>query len=338
MTGEKPENATILLQENRRRMLMAKRKRSGAKRSGMWGIRVNRQYKDTVFRMLFTDKRNLLSLYNAIGGTSYTDPEQLQIVTLEHAVYMGMKNDLAFIIDTNLFLYEHQSTYNPNMPMRDLFYIASEYQKMVDNKLLYTTVLQKVPAPKFLVFYNGSRKMEDSHTEYLSSAFENLAGEADLELKVTILNINAGHNQKLMEQCRTLKEYAQYVDRVRGYVPEMGLNAAVSRAVSECIHEGILTEFLRQNRAEVEKVSIFEYDKEVEERKLRKAEFRGGLQKGAEALIRIGKTIDLSDEVIRRVLREELGLDEEDSRETLRSYLRQNHDRIEKVNLIEDES
>ena len=98
----------------------------------------NRKYKDTVFRMLFSDRKNLLSLYNAINETSYTDAAQLEIVTLENAIYMGMKNDLAFIINTNLFLYEHQSTYNPNMPLRDLFYISSEYQKMVDWKSLYT--------------------------------------------------------------------------------------------------------------------------------------------------------------------------------------------------------
>ena len=97
-------------------------------------VRANRKYKDTVFRMLFSDKENLLALYNAVSGKLYTDPEQLQIVTLENAVYMGMKNDLAFIIDTNLFLYEHQSTYNANMPLRDLFYISSEYQKLVDKK------------------------------------------------------------------------------------------------------------------------------------------------------------------------------------------------------------
>ena len=116
---------------------------------------VNRKYKDTVFRMLFSDKKHLLALYNAVAGKSYTDPDALQIVTLENAVYMGMKNDLAFIIATNLFLYEHQSTYNPNMPLRDLFYIASEYQKLVDRKSLYSTTIQKIPAPKFLVFYNG---------------------------------------------------------------------------------------------------------------------------------------------------------------------------------------
>ena len=87
----------------------------------------NRNYKDTVFRMLFSDRQNLLSLYNAVSGSHYDDPEMLEIVTLENAIYMGMKNDLAFIIGTDLFLYEHQSTYNPNMPLRDLFYISTVY-------------------------------------------------------------------------------------------------------------------------------------------------------------------------------------------------------------------
>ena len=121
-------------------------------------VTATRNYKDTVFRKLFSDRRNLLSLYNAINGTAYTDETKLEIVTLENAINMAMKNDLAFIIDTNLFLYEHQSTYNPNMPLRDLFYISSEYQKLVDKKSLYSSVLQKIPAPQFIVFYNGTEK------------------------------------------------------------------------------------------------------------------------------------------------------------------------------------
>ena len=272
---------------------MAKKKRMQyklkTKRVKVNRVRANRRYKDTVFRMLFLDKKHLLSLYNAVSGKSYTDPEQLQIVTLENAVYMGMKNDLAFIVDTNLFLYEHQSTYNPNMPLRDLFYISSEYQKLIDKKSLYSSKLQKIPAPKFLVFYNGTEAMEDSRTEYLSESFENLTGEPDLELKVLTLNINKGHNLKLMEQCRVLKEYAQYVERVRSYVGKMGLDAAVHRAVDECIREGILEEFLRQRRAEVEAVSIFEYDKEEEERKLREAEYEAGETAGRESGRREGE-------------------------------------------------
>ena len=272
---------------------MAKKKRMQyklkTKRVKVNRVRANRRYKDTVFRMLFLDKKHLLSLYNAVSGKSYTDPEQLQIVTLENAVYMGMKNDLAFIVDTNLFLYEHQSTYNPNMPLRDLFYISSEYQKVIDKKSLYSSKLQKIPAPKFLVFYNGTEAMEDSRTEYLSESFEKLTGEPDLELKVLTLNINKGHNLKLMEQCRVLKEYAQYVERVRSYVGKMGLDAAVHRAVDECIREGILEEFLRQRRAEVEAVSIFEYDKEEEERKLREAEYEAGETAGRESGRREGE-------------------------------------------------
>ena len=114
---------------------MARKKTAATKKkqAGKLHTSANRKYKDTVFRMLFADKSNLLSLYNAMSGSDYHDPSKLQIITLENAIYIGMKNDLAFVIDTNLFLYEHQSTYNPNMPLRNLFYISSEYQKMVDS-------------------------------------------------------------------------------------------------------------------------------------------------------------------------------------------------------------
>ena len=135
-------------------------------------LTANRKYKDTVFRMLFSDRKNLLSLYNAVNGSAYEDEAALEIVTLENAIYMGMKNDLAFIVDTGLFLYEHQSTYNPNMPLRDLLYISSEYQKLVDHRSLYPSILQKIPAPNFIVFYNGTRKKEDRWENLLSEAFE----------------------------------------------------------------------------------------------------------------------------------------------------------------------
>ena len=243
-------------------------------------LTTHRNYKDTVFRMLFSDRENLLSLYNAVSGAHYDDPEKLEIVTLENAIYMGMKNDLAFIIDTDLFLYEHQSTYNPNMPLRDLFYISSEYQKLVDKKSLYSSVLQKIPAPQFIVFYNGTEKKKDSWVNHLSEAFENLSGNPKLELEVLTLNINEGHNPELMEQCQTLREYAQYVACVRRYAREFELNKAVKLAVDECIRNNILSEFLRANKSEVISMSIFEYDKEEEERKLRKAEYEAGVAAG----------------------------------------------------------
>ena len=246
----------------------------------------NRQYKDTVFRMLFSEKENLLSLYNAVTGNTYQNADDLKIVTLENAIYMGMKNDLAFMLETNIYLYEHQSTLNPNIPLRDLIYIGIEYQQYVNNKSLYSSSLQKIPAPKFMVFYNGTDAVDDRVELRLSNAYEHLAGEPDLELKVLMLNVNEGHNKELMEQCQTLKEYAIYVARVRKYASEMNLNDAVARAIDECIKEGILVEFLRKNRSEVKMVSILEYDKEWEEKKLRKAEYEAGKSEGIE----IGKS------------------------------------------------
>ena len=265
-------------------MAKCKRNHNRAKRNFTFKTpAVNRNYKDTVFRMLFSDRKNLLSLYNAVNQSNYKNPEDLEIVTLENAIYMGIKNDLAFIMDTNLYLYEHQSTYNPNMPLRDLFYICSEYQKLVDKKSLFSSTLQKIPAPNFIEFYNGSTVISDCTELRLSSAFECLTGEPKLELIVTVLNVNEGHNADLMQHCSMLKEYAQYVARVRHYASDMPLNEAVKHAVDECIREGILAEFLTRNRNEVISMSIFEYDKELEEKKLRKAEFEAGREAGHEA-------------------------------------------------------
>lgn len=276
------EQEVLPMAKNKKTRKVTVKKKQAAKRNqGMHRVpRANRKYKDTVFRMLFSDKENLLSLYNAINRSVYENPEDLEIVTLENAIYMGMKNDLAFIIDTNLFLYEHQSTYNPNMPLRDLLYISAEYQKIVDHKSLYSSVLQKIPAPYFIVFYNGTEKEEDRWENSLSEAYENLTGEPKLELKVITLNINEGYNKELMEQCQILREYAQYVGKVRKYRKVMELDAAVEYAVDECIREGILKDFLQKNRVEVLKVSIFEYDQEEEEKKLRKAEFEAGYDTG----------------------------------------------------------
>ena len=272
-------------------MAKCKRNRNRAKRNFTFKTpAANRNYKDTVFRMLFSDRKNLLSLYNAVNQSNYKNPEDLEIVTLENAIYMGIKNDLAFIMDTNLYLYEHQSTYNPNMPLRDLFYICSEYQKLVDKKSLFSSTLQKIPAPNFIEFYNGSTVISDCTELRLSSAFECLTGEPKLELIVTVLNVNEGHNAELMQHCSMLKEYAQYVARVRHYASDMPLNQAVKRAVDECIREGILAEFLARNRNEVISMSIFEYDKELEEKKLRKAEYEYGFAEGEKhAAIEIAK-------------------------------------------------
>ena len=251
---------------------------------------VNRSYKDTLFRMLFQEKEALLSLYNAVGQTDYKDASQLEIVTLENAIYMNMKNDLAFLINLELNLYEHQSTWNPNMPLRDLFYVAKEYEQLIRKETLYSSRLVKLPVPRFLVFCNG--RMPDQAEKIvlkLSDSFEKRTGEPELELKVTVLNINAGYNETLMNACRLLKEYSLYVARVRSYASQMDMNTAVNRAVEECISEGILADFLLKSRAEVVAMSIFEYDEERERELIKKAEFECGKEEGIKAGIELGK-------------------------------------------------
>ena len=148
---------------------------------------------------------------------------------------------------TRMYLYEHQSTLNPNMPLRFLFYVTDLYSSLTRDANLYGTKRISIPQPRFLVFYNGRQKMPDRMTVKLSELYHK--GEAPFELEATILNINVGCNRELMDACKTLADYARYTQLVRDYAEEMPLNQAVERAVTECIREGILEEFLRENRS-----------------------------------------------------------------------------------------
>lgn len=217
-------------------------------------------HKDRVFRMVFKEKQEFLELYNAMNGTSYTNPEDLEVTTLENAIYMGLKNDVSFLLYDELTLYEHQSTDNPNMPLRNLFYVADIYSKLAAKANLYGSRLVKIPEPKFVVFYNGKDELPERSELRLSDAFEKKSESMDLELKVLVLNINPGYNEELMEKCKSLRDYMIFVSRIREYSQYMALNKAVEISIQTCIDEDILAEFLRKNRAEVLKVSIYEYN------------------------------------------------------------------------------
>ena len=247
-----------------------------------------RNYKDTLFRMIFREPEELLKLYNAVNGTDYQDPNELEIVTLENAIYMNMKNDLAFIVDCRMSLYEHQGSVNPNMPLRDLFYVAKEYQGMVSRKSLYSSRLVKLPTPYFVVFYNGLAEQPERKEMKLSDSYITPVDDPALELKVIQLNIGLGHNQALMEKCPLLAQYARYVERVQRYATDMSLEEAVERAVDECIHEGILADFLLKNRTEAIAVSIFEYDEEKELALFRAAEREEGREEGIQQGLLLG--------------------------------------------------
>lgn len=243
-------------------------------------LTANRMYKSRIFAMLFSDRNELLKLYNAINGTSYDDPDLLQVNTLENAVYMSMQNDVSFIIDMRLNLYEHQSTYSPNLPVRYLLYVADVYSDYTKDMNLYGTKAVKLPTPRFVIFYNGQAEQPDRKELKLSELFSIPDADPSLELKAVMLNINKGHNRKLMETCRTLQDYAEYTFRVREYAAEMPLDLAVEQTITECISEGILADFLRKNRAEAKKVSIYEYDEERHMRQTREEGMEEGYANG----------------------------------------------------------
>jgi len=248
-----------------------------------------RTYKDTLFRMIFKDKEELLSLYNAVNDTQYTDPSELEVTTLENAVYMNVKNDVSCILDMRLNLYEHQSTVNPNMPLRDLFYVTKQFQKLVVGKDIYASKQISLPTPQFIVFYNGKETQPERKILRLSDAFTIKSGEINLDLVVTQLNINPGYNEELKKKCPTLFAYTCYVERVRLHSEAMPLPDAVNKAVEECIREDILADFLRKNKAEVIYMSIFEYDEKLHERTLLEEGIEIGEQRGEQRGIEIGK-------------------------------------------------
>ena len=253
-------------------------------------LTVNRTFKSTLFIMLFEDRKNLLELYNAITGKHYADPELLEINTLENAIYMSMKNDVSFLIDGRLSLYEHQSTKNPNLPLRFLLYISHLYSRLTVKANLYGETIVRIPAPEFIIFYNGKDEMPERQLLKLSDMYSVKEEKPKLELEATLLNISGTNNRKLKEACRTLRDYAIYTDKIRAYTEEMELSEAVDRAMDECIREDVLREFLMKHRAEARAMSIFEYDQERHMQQEREAGIekgrRIGLAEGEEHLLR----------------------------------------------------
>ena len=259
---------------------------------------VKRDYKSRMFTMIFRDKKELLQLYNAVGQRNYEDPELLTINTLENAIYMSMQNDLSFVIDSRLSLYEHQSTYNPNLPLRFLLYLSDLYEKMIIGKNVYGTKVIQIPAPKFIVFYNGKEERPEKEVIKLSDSYMTQGEKVSLELLVDVLNINVGHNKELLQACKTLGDYSEYVYRVREYAKEMSIEEAVDKAIDECIKEDVLREFLERNCAEARAMSIYEYNPEEHIRLEREDAFEDGHKLGraegrTEGESRLGKLISV---------------------------------------------
>ncbi|MDR0964285.1 MAG: hypothetical protein LBM60_06690 [Clostridium sp.] len=256
---------------------------------------VERTTKDRLFSYIFHhDREALLQLYNALNGSNYVEADQLQIVTLDGVLYMTMKNDLAFILAHYLNIYEQQSSHNPNIPLRFLIYIAKEYQKLIKamDANVYGTRLIKLPTPKCVVFYSGTKKMDDDFELSLSEAFIAKEKEADLELKVRVLNIHRGHNQQLMQQCKRLDEYSNLIAKIdEGLERGIGTQLAIKQAIDHCIHHNILSDFLTAHKAEVLAMLLMEYDEQKTMDYIRQEGRLEGREEGRIAMLATAKKL-----------------------------------------------
>lgn len=271
---------------------MKKNKRRRLKRN--YSQRTNRKhkrnYKDELFRMIFggEDQRSArwrLDLYNALSGKHHTNPADLEITTLEDAIYIGMKNDISFLVDSQMTLYEHQASYNPNMPLRGLMYFAQLYQIYVSNheQDLYGKTLIKIPAPRYVVFYNGDKKLEETSYLKLSDAFTDFEEEGKFEWTATVKNINADYNLTLQNNCQALNDYVKYIDRIKNNLKNnVQKNEAIEEALDWAIANNFLEGFFREQRAKVLAVSITEFDQDLYDKCRRQEGYNEGIEAGRE--------------------------------------------------------
>lgn len=246
---------------------------------------VNKKHKDRLFCLLFGDERykwNALALYNALNGTSYTNVDDFTIYMIDDVIYMGMKNDVAYLVHDELCLWEQQSTYNPNMPLRGLMYYGKMYDKYVSSPdyNIYGRKLVKIPNPKYVVFYNGLEKRPAMEILRLSDAFIREDKSRDFEWTATVINLNHKDLDSALLQCKALADYITFVQRVQNCRKSMDLETAVNQVVDECIRDGILAELLLQHKAEVTNMVLTEWNQEKYDEFVRKEAREEGLAEG----------------------------------------------------------
>lgn len=252
---------------------------------------IQRKHKDKLFNYIFGNEERkdyLLSLYNALNDKEYTNPDDLTITTIEDIIYLGYKNDVSCIVATDeiLSLYEHQSTFNPNMPIRGVFYFAKLYEKFITiNKLnVYGTAQIKLPTPQYYVFYVGKGDFPERMELKLTDMF---AEQTDiLECKAIMLNINAGYNRRIVEKCKPLRDYSYFIDCIYQYKKIYDtIETAIDKAVNQCIEENVLGDILLTHKAEVKDMLFTEFNEEEYIEMVKKESLSEGIEIGKKELI-----------------------------------------------------
>ena len=234
----------------------------------------NIKHKDRLFCYLFGSEENkawTLSLYNAVNKSSYTDPSAIEITTIKDILYMGIHNDVSFVVSDEMNVYEQQSTYNPNMPFRMIEYVVHLFGKHIkqtrQNK--FGKKQMTLPAPRLVVFYNGKDDQPEEVILKLSDSFPE-GSHSDVEVKARMINVNYGNSKDLMGACKPLKEYSWLVEEVRvnnASNGKTGVGSAIDQAIRTMPDDFVIKPFLEAHRAEVKGMLMEEYN-EIEQREL----------------------------------------------------------------------
>lgn len=259
----------------------------------------NREYKSDVISMMLQIPEYALDVYNAMNDSVYTDPDMIQIMRLENGISLSVRNDASFFISNYLNLYEHQSTYSPNAPLRFLIYLTNLLKKTIRKRDLYGRKRVQIATPHFAVFYNGTEKRPEKEVLKLSDAFINRTDTPEIELTVTVYNINPDNNTQLLEKSEVLRSYMIFVNRVRENLEhqkkiaqnapeydeaayEEELEVVINEAIDYCVKHHIMEEFFRENRNEVTKSMVLDYTWERREELIRAEEYEDGKREGLE--------------------------------------------------------
>ena len=262
-----------------------------------YGSNGNREYKNDVISMMLQIPEYALDVYNAMNDSVYTDPDMIQIMRLENGISLSVRNDASFFISNYLNLYEHQSTYSPNAPLRFLIYLTSLIKKTIGKRDLYGRKRVQIATPHFAVFYNGTEKRPEKEVLKLSDAFIHQTDTPEIELTVTVYNINPHNNTQLLAKSKVLSDYMIFVNRVRENLEyqkkiaqnapeydeaayEEDLEAAINEAIDHCIEHHIMETFFRENRSEVTKSMVLDYTWERREELIRAEEYEDGKREG----------------------------------------------------------
>lgn len=285
--------------------------------------KVNKGVKNSLFVDLFYEdesaEENDIALYNALHQEPLPKGTEIQKIRVENVLYLNFKNDISFGAGGKvLILGEHQSTINGNMPLRCLMYIGRIYEQLIPVRNRYKKRITPIPKPEFYTFYNGKEPWEQEVLK-LSDAYMVQDFAPMLELSVKVINISPKEKHEILDKCKILKEYGEFIDTMNRFQEE-GLPDACQRAVEECIKKGILEDYLRRKGSEVVNMLIAEYDYDMDIEVQREEAFEEGMEKGIEKLLEAYCECGFSREEAQKRVAEKFSLGKEEAEKYMKTY------------------